>query len=172
MAEIIKTYRQSVPALRFVGKKYGDEHRVNGNFGMLWDEWFANGWFEKLEKECEIATCEDGDAYIGLMRWKEGEPFEYWIGIFCKSTTKIPEGFSSVDFPESDLGVAWVYGKPNEIYGFCDQSAEKCKNQGFKIIPDADGAYWFFERYSCPRFTTPDEKGNIILDICHFIEKQ
>ena len=33
MVEIIKTYRQSVGAMRFIGKKYGDGDRVDGNFG-------------------------------------------------------------------------------------------------------------------------------------------
>lgn len=49
-------------------------------------------------------------------------------------------------------------------------AAEKLGGEGYKIIPDEKGAYWFFERYCCPRFTTPDEQGNIILDICHYIE--
>ncbi len=34
-----------------------------------------------------------------------------------------------------------------------------------------DGAFWFFERYQCPRFTTPDEKGNVILDMCYFVKE-
>lgn len=36
MSEIIKVYRQSVPTLRFIGKKYGDSDRVNGTFGKQW----------------------------------------------------------------------------------------------------------------------------------------
>lgn len=28
---------------------------------------------------------------------------------------------------------------------------------------------WFFERYTCPRFTKPDKKGNVILDICAYL---
>jgi hypothetical protein len=28
---------------------------------------------------------------------------------------------------------------------------------------------WFFERYNSPRFTVPDEKGNVILDICAYL---
>jgi len=35
-----------------------------------------------------------------------------------------------------------------------------------------EGAFWFFERYACPRFTEPDGEGNNILDICHFVEKE
>ena len=52
MPQIIKTYRQSVPAMRFIGKKYGFEDRVDGHFGALWQQWFANGWFEEIERVC------------------------------------------------------------------------------------------------------------------------
>lgn len=172
MAKIIKTYRESLPALRFIGKRYGNEDRVDGNFGNLWHDWFHNGWFKILEEKFDLkSVSENGDAYIGLMRWKEGEPFEYWIGVFCPEAAEVPEGFAFVDFPESDLGVAWVYGQPHEVYCLEHECAESFLKAGYKIIPDEKGAYWFFERYACPRFTTPDENGNIILDICYYIQK-
>ncbi len=173
MAEIINTYRQGVPAMRFIGKKYGDGDRVDGNFSAKWGEWFNNEWFAVIEKEMDISfkdTYEDSDAYIGLMRWKDGEPFEYWIGIFAPEAATVPEGFENVDFPKSELGVCWVYGKDGEVYGKEANCSAKLSEQGNKIIPDEKGAWWFFERYGCPRFTTPDSQGNIILDICHFIE--
>ena len=70
MADIVKMYRQELPAFRFIGKKYGDGDRVNGGFGSQWGEWFQNGWFEALEKlpGGGEALCEDGSAYLGLMR--------------------------------------------------------------------------------------------------------
>jgi hypothetical protein len=172
VAEIIKTYRQSVPAMRFIGKKYGDEDRVSGGFGKKWDEWFSNGWFEVLEQNCDLkSTYEDGDAYIGLMRCKDGEPFEYWIGVFCPRKTKIPAGFSSIDFKEMDFGVTWLYGNGEELFGQELLCASNCKSKGYVIKTDEQGALWEMERYNCPRFTAPDEKGNVILDICLFIEK-
>ena len=171
MAEVVKVYRQSVPAMRFIGKKYGDSDRVNGGFGQQWGDWFSSGWFAQLENGIDLkAVYEDGNAYIGLMRWKEGEPFEYWIGVFCPENAAVPDGFSFHDFGESNLGVAWLYGKEGEVYGQERICAERCMNEGFKIITDDQGAYWFFERYGCPRFTTPDVNGNIILDYCHYIE--
>jgi hypothetical protein len=170
MADVLKTYRQSAPAMRFIGKKYADEDRVNGGFGTQWVEWFTHGWFEKIQSTFDPkALYEDGDATIGLMRWKDGEPFEYWIGAFCPKGTVVPEGFVSVDFPATSLGVAWVYGKEPEVYGQEHECAEALKKQGFEILGDEVGAYWFFERYVCPRFTTPDEQGNVILDICHYV---
>lgn len=171
MVEIVKTYKQSVPALRFIGKKYGDADRVNGTFGAKWDEWFRNGWFDILEKLVDDTkqTYEDGDAYIGLMRWKENEPFEYWMGMFMPINTTVPEEFEYIDFPKKELGVCWIYGKESEVFcqdGKCDKKLEA---QGLKMAADEQGAVWWFERYVCPRFTTPDEKGNIILDSCYYI---
>ena len=172
MAEVVKTYRQAVPAMRFIGKKYGEEDRVDGGFGKQWGEWFSSGWFDPLQSRFrQKSVYEDDDATIGLMRWKEGEPFEYWIGVFCPEETAVPEGYVYVDFPEAELGVAWVYGKEGEVYGQEHKCAERCEKQGYKIIRDEIGALWFFERYVCPRFTTPDEHGNIVLDICHYIDK-
>lgn len=91
MTEIVRTYRQTVPAMRFVRKKYGGEDRTNGGLGKRWREWFSKGWFEEPERSCDPRLDhEDGDATIGLMRWKEGEPFEYWIGIFCPEKMVVP----------------------------------------------------------------------------------
>ena len=166
MPEIIKAYGQRLGAMRFIGKKYGNEDRVNGMFGAKWEEWFEKGWFDIIEKQINTPLKDiykDGDAYIGLMRENNGD-FEYWIGLFMPVNTAVPEGFEYVDFPESKLGVCWIYGKENEVYWLEEQCGEKLKAEGFEIIPD-----WCFERYACPRFTTPDEKGNIILDICFFI---
>ena len=44
---------------------------------------------------------------------------------------------------------------------------EKLKSLGFKRKEDD----WCFERYNCPRFTTPDEEGNVILDYGISIEE-
>ncbi len=173
MTEIINTYKQKVPATRFIGKKYSDSDRVDGSFGSKWGEWFSNGWFGAIERLINPGFKEvyaDADAYLGLMRWKEGEPFEYWTGMFTPDDAAVLESYGYVDFPESTLGVCWVYGKEEEVYGREDECSARLMEKGYKIIPDGKGAWWFFERYGCPRFTTPDDKGNIILDICHFIE--
>ena len=168
MVEIIKAYRQSLGAMRFIGKKYGNEDRVDGMFGAKWGEWFQNGWFDVIEKQIECPlneTYEDGDAYIGLMRDGHGGPFEYWIGCFMPYGTVAPDGFEYIDFTESNLGVCWLYGKEADVYLKEGECAQRLMDEGFKLIGD-----WCFERYGCPRFTTPDEKGNIILDICFFVQ--
>lgn len=167
MAEIIKTYKQSIPAMRFIGKKYDD--------GSHWGEWFANDWFSTVERAMGTEQTvrqlyQDGDAYLGMMRNKNTEPFEYWIGEFVAPDTKVPDGFLWVDFPKSNIGVCWIYGKESEVFGIESECAKKISDAGMEIVADGNDAVWSFERYGCPRFTTPDENGNIILDFCYFVK--
>ena len=85
MAKIIRTYRQKVPAMRFIGRKYLDADRVDGTFAAHWGEWFKQGWFEKLQSTFDPkALYEDGDATVGLMRWKEEEPSSIGLVSFVR----------------------------------------------------------------------------------------
>jgi len=171
MAEITKVYKQSMEATRFIGKKYGDSDRVDGGFGALWGEWFANGWFGVIEEQVDKtakAICEEGGALIGLQRWKDNEPFEYWIGVFTPENTTVPAGYRYLDFSKSELGVCWVYG--DDVFAQEPKCGEMLMEKGFVILHDENGACWFFERYVSPRFTEKDEKGHITLDICYFVK--
>jgi hypothetical protein len=171
-AEIIKVYKQDVPALRFIGKKYGDKDRVDGMFGKYWGDWFQNGWFDIIKKQFggDLKNLyDDSDACIGLMRWKEDEPFEYWIGLFLPEGTDIPDGYGYHDFTKATLGVCLVYGNEGEVYMQEEKCAEKLEQESKKVLADKNGAYWFFERYVDSRFK-PDTNGKVTLDICHYIE--
>lgn len=101
MAEIIKVFRENIPTMRFIGKKYD-------SFGH-WGEWWQNGWFDLLEQTNEV---HDTSA--------------------CK---------------------------------------QKFAEVGMKIWQDENGAVWSFENCLCPRYTTPDDNGNVILDYCYFVTK-
>jgi hypothetical protein len=173
MCEITKVYVQTIPAVRFIGIKYGDEDRVDGGFGRQWGDWFENNRFSKLEAlvaDNFKSSYEDSDAYLGFMRWKEGEPFQYWIGMFLPEGTDVPDGYDYVDRPEAKLGVCWLHGPEGELFCKEDKCAGRLMQEGHEIIKDEGGAWWFFERYGCPRFTMKDEEGRVILDICHYIK--
>lgn len=170
-AEIIQVCRERLPSLRFIGKRYTDaDRRSDGSFGNKWGEWFEKGWFAQLEALGELQDIENG--YLGLMGCSEEEKsFEYWIGIFFPDNTPVPEGFTALDIPEGDVGVCWIYGneKTDNIYGMHSACMEKLRENGMgNFRDDFKGGnpkwWWFFERYHCPRFTTPDENGKIILD--------
>jgi hypothetical protein len=161
-AEIIKVYKQTVPALRFIGKK-----------GMDWGAWCQNGWWDVLAKlvdENSKKAYEDWGSHLGLIRHKEGDPFDYSVGMLLPGKPTVPDGFEYHDFSDGTFGVCWVYGKENEVHGHGDECKKRLEEQGHKILCDTDGTYWYFERDGCPRFTTPDEKGNVIADVCYYIK--
>jgi hypothetical protein len=166
--KIIKVYKQSIPAMRFIGKKYS-------NIGGNWGEWWANSWFDVIEEtasgsETVHGLYEDGDAYLEMKRIKSGESTEYWIGMFTAPDTEVPDGFLYVDFPASNLGVCWLYGGENAVYGMQTQCLNKILDLEMKLKKDENDARWYIDRYQSPRFTNPDENGNIILDYCFIVE--
>lgn len=171
MEEIIKTYTQKIPATRFIGKKFSDSDRVDGGFGKFWGDAFGQDWFGTITHAAGGAEkCseyfEDAGAYIGLMCAGDGVEFEYWVGMFTPAETPVPEGFEHVDFDESEIGVAWLKGTEGEVYGKEQKCFEAMQKDG--ITFSERKKWWFFERYQCPRFTMPDENGEVILDICFF----
>jgi hypothetical protein len=162
--EITKVYRQEVPAMCYVGKKIH-----NWDFSVM----FQPGGLDLIEKHIDEnfkKYYEDWNAYCVLHRNKEGEPFEVFYGMFLPDTTPLLEGFVKFDFPKSTLGVCWVYGNESFVNGKTLEALRRLENEGYKIMPDKNNIIWSIERNGCPRFTTPDEKGNVINDVCYYIE--
>ena len=167
MAEINKVFREKIPNLRFIGKKYNE-------FGH-WGDFWQNGWFDKIEQAMGgadkiLLLWENGGGYVGVERRCDGQHFAYYIGMFTPENTEAPEGFVTVDFKGLDLGTCWIYGKENEVHDTSQCYAKLTESQ-MTVWKDESGAVWSFENCLCPRYTTPDEKGNVILDYCCFIEK-
>lgn len=168
--EIIKSYKQSIPEVKFIGKKYGDPDRVEGMFGYHWMQWTNNGWFDIIVdaaggKETLQSLYEDGTASLGFMRFKEGAPFEYWIGMFVPANTVVPEGFDSLKLGASNFGICWYYGTEDEIFAKEHLAMERIQAEGLELQPDEEGYLNFFERYSEERFVDQDENHRKILDI-------
>ena len=163
MAEIIKVYRESLPSLRLIGKRYTDRDRgADGGFSNKWREWFHQGCFKPLEALASLP--ENEGAYVGCMRC--GEEFEYWIGLFFPAGTSAPDGYAYVDIPAGDVGTCWIHGREDtgELYGEKPHNMcmSRIKEAGWQVARNP----WFFERYNCPRFTTPDVEGKVVLDYC------
>lgn len=151
--KILEVKRESCPAARFIGKKYTN--------GANWNEWRENGWFAKLEVMQGLPINDNG--YIGAVRVAEGRP-EYWIGMFFPANMKVPERFDYVDMEPLTYAVFYLYGNPDsgELYAMETHTMclEELTAQAWRRKEDG----WRFERYNCPRFTTPDEQGNVVLD--------
>lgn len=162
VAQIIKVYKESLPTLQLIGRRYVDADRgPDGGYSHVWDRWFEDGDFDVLEQLS--GASEDGHTYVAYMRFAAGV-FEYWVGMLFPEETAVPEGYASVRIHGADMGVCWIHGRDDtgELYGptafeMCLAEIEKA---GWQM---ADGA-WCFERYHPVRFRTPDEAGNVILD--------
>lgn len=174
-ARIIRCAKETFPHCRFIGKRYTPADYVNGNFAVHWGEWFEKGWFDPLEAlgtEAFRRVYPDADAYIGL-EWMgktaDGDAFFYWIGMFLPEDTPVPEGYECIDFAFDNIGVCYVQGEESKTYGMESETYKRVIADGMKIR-ERDGGIYDFERYACPRFTSPDENGEVILDLCYFIE--
>ncbi|MDO4565192.1 MAG: GyrI-like domain-containing protein [Clostridia bacterium] len=166
MAEIKRVYSQSLPAMKFVGRCYTEVDKENGTFANKWGEWFSKGLFEPLAYPGDSEPFEDCNAFYGLCRIKEGEEFNYWIGAFLPPDAPVPEGYDSLDFDAGEIAVCWVYGKEPDIYFHC--CFDRLKEEGYEWTADKNGVRWMMERYTCPRYTQPDDEGNVILDMCFY----
>lgn len=170
MAEIIKVYKEQLPAVRLIGKRYtNDDRGEDGSFAGKWQEWFEQVGMKTLDALGEHPDVEHG--YLGCMSYSDRHGFAYWIGMFFPQDTSVPDSFDYADIPEGTAGICWIYGKEQEdnIYGMHDACMKKLTEHDMGNFrndfagPD-DNWLWFFERYNHPRFTTPDEDGKIILD--------
>ncbi len=168
MTELIKSFRESIPALRFIGKQYE-------GFGH-WGDFWQNGWFETIEAAMGgtdriLAIWENGGGYIGVERRIEGRLVAYYIGMLTPSDTPVPDGFVAIDFADVDLGTCWLYGREKDVHRSTGLCAPQLAAEGMIPWQDGEGGVWSFENCLCPRYTTPDEQGNVILDYCYFIRK-
>ena len=166
---VINTYRQVIPASRFIGIQYGP---ADGGYSEKWCEWFSEGRFDVLrELSPEEEFFQYSSATIGLMRCKENEPFQYWIGMFLPADTPVPAGYSFIDFDRFEIAVAEVFGPAPNIYWFWNESREAIieEFEDINIGRNKRGELWSMERYSCPKFTTEDEAGNRILEHAFFV---
>lgn len=155
--EIVKVYTESFPKLKLIGKKYTDKDDI----GAKWGEWHQNGWFDAVEALGPLP--QNNDAYVGAKRIYNGA-FVYWIGLFFSPETEVPEGFESVEIGPLDMAVCWLYGSCTELTSL--EAHNECLSELKKRGHVRSENDWCFEMYNCPRFTSPDEKGNVILDYC------
>ena len=158
-AKIVNVKTEICPAARFIGKRYTEQPN--------WGEWWENGWFDLLE---QLPQLEINDhAYLGAVRIVNGAP-ERWIGMLFPQDTAVPEGFDSVNIEPMHYAVFYLYGSAEngELFGLTPHNLclGELKNRGLKRREDD----WCIERCNCPRFTSPDENGNVILDYLISVE--
>ena len=128
-------------------------------YGLTESANLVSGNPNPLEKPHSVGLPYPGQS----LRIVNGE-LEYWVGMFLPAGTAVPEGYEYADIEAMDFAVFWRYGKEDgeEMYGLeaHNRCLELFAEHGWERREDD----WCFERYNCPRFTEPDEEGNVILD--------
>ena len=164
MTEIVKAFREHVPAARLIGKRYS---LAEEGAASHWGEWFENGWFLPLEMLGALKESEG--AFYGFMVARGEEAREYWIGMLFPAGTQAPEGYESLDLPEGEAGICYLRAHEQDptLYTMHEACVRALRQAGMEApegVGSAEQPVLCFERYNCPRFTTPDGEGRVILD--------
>ncbi len=165
MSELIKFEVKRLPNIKLVGKelRYNMEAHMKGDnrIPAFWDKCFTDGTFSLLEKQTSFIY---DSAYVGVMLdWDNGDgDFSYIVGMLMKDGVSVPDGYYYKDIEETDVAIGWIKGKNTaDVCSSAHSLTEQAiKENGYKC----DKMKWCMELYNCPRFTTPDENGDIILD--------
>lgn len=175
--EVTRVYKEHFPALRLIGKCYTNDDRGEDGFGRQWDEWMSGDKFSVMKQAAGDPPFNEDT--LGLMTMKGNmTDFTYWIGMFFPAGTKVPDGYDSLDLPESNIGFGWVCGKieNGEIFGATPHEAVcmKLAEAGFgefrnDIAGQGSDTYCFFECYNSQRFNKKDANGNVTLDYGNYI---
>lgn len=165
--KIVNTYYENMPALRIIGKRYTQEDLDQDmKFGSKWNEWFQNGWFDRLN-ELEGLGGHESTVVFAIQISNE---IAYWIGMFFPEGTRVLEGFDYADISAGVVGICWIHGyKENgELFSQVahDLCLTKIQKAGNVIKMDFDGepCKWSFERYHNERFNMCDNDGKVVLD--------
>ena len=176
-AGITETYRQELPPLRFMGKKFIEPLNDNlfKNINTNLDKLRSNSQLDEIEKLAitGIKTLYDGNnAYICLVRKNSDNLLEYLIGIFMPQNSAVPEGYEILDFPKSALAVCRVYGKKDLIINQEKECRKKLEDANL-LNSNAAGRdnpqNLFFQRFNWNSFFGEDKFGNRVLEYCFFV---
>ena len=165
MGRLVKFEIGDIPDILLVGKeiRHNMEEQMKGNNPLpgFWDKCFSEGIFEPLEKQ-ESSIFDD--AYVGIMTdWATGDGcFSYIVGMLMKPDAIVPQGFISRKIKAVKAGIGWIQGK--DVSDVCSNAHELTEQKLKADGHSCEKMSWCMEFYNCPRFTTPDGNGEIILD--------
>jgi len=165
MAKLAKIEIIDLPKVCVVGKllKVSDEACMSGDNPMpaFWGQCFEENLFGILEQQPDFIY---DDAYVGWMSdWGTGDgQFSYIVGMLMNEGVTVPDGCVIREIPATKAAVGWIQGKDDQsLYSSEHELTDAALKQAGH---SGDGAKWCMELYNCPRFTTPDENGEVILD--------
>lgn len=165
MAKIVKTEVCQLPEVFVVGKKITvkmpNSPEINP-IPNLWETCFSDNTFDHL---MDYRDALFDDAYVGWMSdfSFENGIFTYICGMLMNSDISVRDDrFVSRNIEPTTVAIGWIQGSTVPEISFAAHSlVEKAVDE---IGYSCEHATWCMEVYNCPRFTQPDENGEIILD--------
>jgi predicted transcriptional regulator YdeE len=165
MAELLNFETTVLPETLVIGKQTripmesvkGPENPLPG----FWDKCHADGTFQALEAMGDFIYNKD---YVGVMLdWDRGDGnFTYVVGMLMKVGAAVPEGFVSYTIGPSKVAFSWIRGENTAdacagAHTLTEMFLEEC---GLSC----ENMTWSMELYNCPRYTSPNADGEIIID--------
>ena len=177
---IITTYKQELPAMRFIGKVITlpsgkSEPMSDSVFDDIHahlEKWLMNSMFDAIEKNTNrnLKTLYKGSgAYICLMRINSDGFPECYLGMFMPKGTKVPGGYLKIDFPASSWGLCSVYGKKKNILHYDAECRTKLSEEGIFQTYETE-TQWFFQRFDWHRFFEEDRYGKRLIEYCYLLK--
>lgn len=173
MAELIHFEFVNLPPCRVIGRELtlSMEEMAKANpVPAFWGKCFEENAFAPLEALGDAlyndALVDAAGAYLDWMGDVEPDGrFRCLVGMLAKPGAEPPEGYAFKDLPAGTLALGQIKGPENEIYSQSESLVMPLiKKAGKKP------AGYMMEVYVCPRFTTPDENGCVVLD--YYMEVQ
>lgn len=161
MAKVVDFTVKELPRLVVVGRaiKVSKNMAEEDPIPALWGQCFADGTFGTLEQLAEFHWEQD---YVGWIGDFSADGFEYICGMLLRPGAPVPEGFACREIRPTKVAVAWVKGQaPEALAEAHDLTLEAAAKNGCEPNPEAG---WCLELYNCPRYTDPDEQGDVIID--------
>ncbi len=161
MTRLIHFEIKNMPEMRVIGKTIcpkmdmGDDNPVPA----FWEKCFSDGVFKTLETLPNPLVKD----YVGFMcDGPDKKTFTYICGMLFPKGTAVPEGFDYRDMPAMPTAVGWIQGPDKKVYADAYKlTHDEMIKQGFTLYSKNS---YCMELYNCPRFTTPQPNGDVILD--------
>lgn len=167
MGALIKFEISDMPDVLLVGKAIrhtrGEMAKGDNPIPAFWSRCFADGTFPALEAQGDFVY---NHGYAGVMTdWDSAyNGFCYVVGMLMKPGADVPQGFVSYPLDATRIATGWIQGKDaadvgEKAYAYTEQAVY---SNGYRC----NQMKWCMELFTHPRYTTPDENGNIIMDYC------
>lgn len=158
--KLVKFEIKEFPKLYIVGKEITDDMAKPNPIPDFWTKCINENIFKDIEQEYNEKLYDS--SYVGYMFMTNETEFIYVCGMLLKDPVLSPEQYISYEIDAFTGAIGWIQGKEPDIYIKEHSLTEKAAEEAGYVY-DIEKNF-SIEAYVDPRYTTPDENGNRIID--------